>query len=114
MISNHYMEIAAGKRFTFGANWSRFLTLLNDKRIEEATRSLKLMLGVENLVGKSFLDVGSGSGLFSLAAKKLGANVFSFDYDPASVACTRELKSATSLLMRIGILKRDRFWIESI
>jgi 2-polyprenyl-6-hydroxyphenyl methylase/3-demethylubiquinone-9 3-methyltransferase len=44
------------------------------------------------LEGKSFLDVGSGSGLFSLAARRLGATVLSFDYDPASVACARQLK----------------------
>ena len=50
------------------------------------------MLEVENLNGKSFLDIGSGSGLFSLAARKLGAKVVSFDYDPQSVACTSELR----------------------
>ena len=42
--------------------------------------------------GKRFLDIGSGSGLFSLAARKLGATVYSFDYDPRSVACTKEVK----------------------
>lgn len=50
------------------------------------------MLGVETLTGVSFLDIGSGSGLSSLAAKRLGARVHSFDFDPDSVACTRELK----------------------
>src|SRR5690606_32453090 len=50
------------------------------------------MLGVESLAGQRFLDVGSGSGLLSLAAQRLGANVHSFDYDPQSVACTREMK----------------------
>jgi len=50
------------------------------------------MLEFSELRGKTFLDVGSGSGLFSLAAKLLGANVFSFDYDPQSVACTNTLK----------------------
>jgi 2-polyprenyl-6-hydroxyphenyl methylase/3-demethylubiquinone-9 3-methyltransferase len=50
------------------------------------------MLGVESLEGKTFLDIGSGSGLFSLVARRLGASVRSFDYDPYSVACTRELK----------------------
>jgi len=50
------------------------------------------MLEVDNLNNKSFLDIGSGSGLFSLAAKRLGAKVVSFDYDPQSVACTKELK----------------------
>src|ERR1044072_5239228 len=50
------------------------------------------MLEVDNLLGKKFLDVGSGSGLFSLAARRLGAQVHSFDYDPQSVACTGELR----------------------
>ena len=36
--------------------------------------------------------MGSGSGLFSLAARRLGAKVRSFDFDPQSVGCTRELK----------------------
>ncbi|HEX6178379.1 MAG TPA: class I SAM-dependent methyltransferase, partial [Thermoanaerobaculia bacterium] len=39
-----------------------------------------------------FLDIGSGSGLMSLAARRLGATVRSFDFDPQSVACTLELR----------------------
>ena len=85
-------EVSRGERFKFGENWSRFLKVLNDERIFEAEKSLKQMLGVEDLEGKSFLDIGSGSGLFSLAARRLGARVHSFDYDPQSVASTRELK----------------------
>jgi SAM-dependent methyltransferase len=50
------------------------------------------MLETEDLTGKSFLDIGSGSGLFSLAARRLGARVHSFDFDPHSVACTTELR----------------------
>ena len=92
MNSQHAAEISQGRRFEFGANWSRFLSVLNDERIEQATVSLKNMLGIEHLHGKRFLDAGSGSGLFSLAARRLGAHVHSFDYDPSSVACTRELK----------------------
>ena len=82
-----------GKRFAFGENWRRFLSVLDDDRIAEAERSLCEMLGVETLSGRTFLDVGSGSGLFSLAAMRLGADrVYSFDYDPQSVACTQELR----------------------
>lgn len=88
----HANEIKGGERFAFGANWTRFLSVLDDARIAEAERSLREMLGVETLLGRSFLDAGSGSGLFSLAARRLGAKVVSFDYDPMSVACTRELK----------------------
>ena len=78
--------------FLFGENWSRFLVVLNEDRIRQAKQSLCASLAVTNLRGRRFLDVGSGSGLFSLAARRLGAQVLSFDYDPQSVACTEELK----------------------
>lgn len=85
-------EIRSGERFGFGDNWAAFLRLLNEDRIRSAEDSLKTMLEVDRLDGKRFLDAGSGSGLFSLAARRLGAQVVSFDYDPQSVACTAELK----------------------
>lgn len=91
-MSNQALQGGDGERFAFGANWYRFLSVLNDERIEQAKCSLCKMLHVESLSGKTFLDVGSGSGLFSLAARSLGATVHSFDYDPLSVACTVELK----------------------
>jgi len=87
-------EVAAGERFAFGENWSRFLAVLDEDRIAEAQASLREMLGREDLTGLTFLDIGSGSGLFSLAAARLGAaRVHSVDYDPASVACTLQLRS---------------------
>ena len=86
-------EVAAGERFEFGENWRRFLSVLSEERIMEAERSLRSMLGVENLRGRTFLDIGCGSGLFSLAAMRLGAErVHSLDFDPASVACALELR----------------------
>ncbi|MEP0854544.1 class I SAM-dependent methyltransferase [Trichocoleus sp. DQ-U1] len=92
MIKTFEQEVKQGERFQFGKNWQRFLLVLNDERIAEAQKSLKQMLQVEDLQGKTFLDIGSGSGLFSLAARHLGAKVHSFDYDPDSVGCTQELK----------------------
>lgn len=86
------MEIKNRERFEFGVNWTRFLEVLNDERIEKSIISLTDMIGIDNLRGKRFLDIGSGSGLSSLAARKLGAQVYAFDYDPKSVACTDELK----------------------
>jgi len=91
-VGAHAAETASGARFEFGKNWTRFLELLDDTRIDEAEESLKKMLSVDSLREQSFVDVGSGSGLFSLAARRLGARVHSFDYDPNSVACTAELK----------------------
>lgn len=79
-------------RFEFGRNWANFLSTLNETRIEAAQRSVVNLLNITDLTSKRFLDAGSGSGLFSLCAHRLGANVTSFDYDQNSVACTRELK----------------------
>lgn len=86
-------EVKNGQRFEFGRNWQSFLSSLTDERIKIAETSIKEMLKVEDLTGKTVLDIGSGSGLFSLAARNLGAKIHSFDYDPESVACTRELRS---------------------
>lgn len=86
------LEISSGTRFAFGKNWARFLSNLTDERVAIAEASLCAMFGTQTLEGKSLLDVGCGSGLFSLAARRLGARVHSFDYDPRSVACAEELR----------------------
>jgi 2-polyprenyl-3-methyl-5-hydroxy-6-metoxy-1,4-benzoquinol methylase len=90
----HSTEIAAGDRFEFGKNWTSFLRTVDDGRIQQAMGSIQHLLNSsgQELAGKTFLDVGSGSGLMSLAARKLGMRVASFDYDPASVACTNRLR----------------------
>jgi 2-polyprenyl-3-methyl-5-hydroxy-6-metoxy-1,4-benzoquinol methylase len=90
--SQHAEEVAHGERFEFGKNWTNFLSVLDEERILTAAESLREMLEVKDLHGKTFLDIGSGSGLFSLAARRLGAKVHSFDFDPNSVACTTELR----------------------
>jgi len=88
----HADEVARGERFEFGKNWSRFLEGVRDEQVVTAESSLKRMLEIDSFEGRSFLDIGSGSGLFSLAARRLGARVHSFDYDPQSVACAAELR----------------------
>ncbi|OGR89187.1 MAG: hypothetical protein A2992_10030 [Elusimicrobia bacterium RIFCSPLOWO2_01_FULL_59_12] len=90
-------------RFAFGANWTRFLESLNDAKIATAENSLKSWLNVSTLDGKTFLDIGSGSGLFSLAARRLGATVRSFDFDPNSVKC--------AVWLREQYFKEDPRWI---
>lgn len=86
-------EVAGGERFEFGKNWQSFLEVLDEQRLAEAESSLRRLLRVESLNGRSFLDIGSGRGLFSLAALRTGARrVHSFDYDPRSVACGLELR----------------------
>jgi 2-polyprenyl-3-methyl-5-hydroxy-6-metoxy-1,4-benzoquinol methylase len=87
------VEVRSGARFEFGSNWARFLRTLTEEQIERAEASLCTMLEVTSLRGLRFLDIGCGSGLFSLAARRLGATVHSFDYDPNSVGCARELRT---------------------
>jgi 2-polyprenyl-3-methyl-5-hydroxy-6-metoxy-1,4-benzoquinol methylase len=92
-VANQFeSEVRAGDRFEFGDNWRRFLDRVGEPAIAEAEASLKAMLGVDSLEGRRFLDAGSGSGLFTLAARRLGADVVSFDFDPQSVACTATLR----------------------
>lgn len=79
-------------QFDFGSNWQRFLALIDDERIDAAKESLCSKLGMADLRGTSFLDAGCGSGLFSLAATQLGAQVVSFDSNPRCVACAEQLK----------------------
>lgn len=80
------------KPFEFGKNWLSFIELVDEARIQTAQRSLLEALKVPTLAGRTFLDAGCGSGLFSLAASRLGAHVHSFDYDPACTAAAAELR----------------------
>jgi 2-polyprenyl-6-hydroxyphenyl methylase/3-demethylubiquinone-9 3-methyltransferase len=79
-------------RFAFGKNWRSFLSLLDEHRVEQSRHAICELLGQENLQDWRVLDIGSGSGLSSLAMHQLGAEVVSFDYDPDSAACTEELR----------------------
>lgn len=82
-------------RFEFGRNWKTFLNQVDvHRRVQSAKEMLTEFYEVETFSGRSFLDVGSGSGLYSLAAYNLGADsIVSFDYDKDAVECTSYLKS---------------------
>ena len=82
-------------RFAFGENWSDFSHTLNPSKVAAARAGIVALLGEEDLSGKTFLDVGCGSGLMALAAYQMGAAVTAFDYDAASI--------------RTSIAVRDRF-----
>ncbi len=82
------------RHFSFGKNWQNFLKNLNDEKINEAKKSLVEFLGGEDKIkGKTFVDIGCGSGLFSLAAYLLGVKeIISVDVDEFSIACAKHLK----------------------
>lgn len=76
--------------FKFGENWASFSKQLDEKRVAEAVDSLASLFGPEAMRDKSFLDIGCGSGLFSIAAAQLGAGrIFGMDIDPVSVSTSR-------------------------
>lgn len=79
--------------YKFGANWNEYSKKISDEEIETAITGLKKLLP-ENLdvKNKTFLDIGSGSGIHSLAALRMGfKHVHSIDYDPDSVKTTTEV-----------------------
>lgn len=79
--------------FSFGSNWKRYLDDFTEARLEAAVKSLQEFSGLHDLHGHSFLDFGCGSGIFSMAARELGAeSVTSIDIDPGSVECVSSLR----------------------
>jgi SAM-dependent methyltransferase len=75
--------------FEFGENWNNYSRTIDRKRMDAAVVGMKRLFP-DGLAGKTFLDIGSGSGLHSLAALSLGASsVTAIDIDENSVATTR-------------------------
>src|SRR5215469_701525 len=80
--------------FAFGENWSQYAQKIDEARIEQAEQSLLRLVGREAIQGRTFLDIGCGSGLFSLAAVRLGCKqLLAVDLDPKSVETTRRTLS---------------------
>jgi len=86
-------KLTGTPRFRFGKNWDDFLKSITAEHLDESAKSLRGLLEVNDLQGQRFLDIGSGSGLFSLSAMQMGAEVVSFDYDNDSVECAVKLKT---------------------
>jgi 2-polyprenyl-3-methyl-5-hydroxy-6-metoxy-1,4-benzoquinol methylase len=80
-------------RFGFGSNFLDYhAKQFDEERVAISRRTLLGFLGLETLRGKRMIDIGCGPGLTSLVAHRAEvAELFSFDYDPNSVAATRRM-----------------------
>lgn len=113
MNSSYEKDYKNLNHFSFGKNWQNFLSSLTEQRIKVAKKSLQDWLG-NNLKNKTFVDVGCGSGLFSLAAYKLGAKqIVSIDVDEFSLRCAKELHkregSPTNWTIHAGSALDEKF-----
>jgi len=78
--------------FAFGKNWAEFSEKVDEARIDKAEHGLRRLIEEKEITGRSFLDIGCGSGLHSLSALRLGAKrVLALDIDADSVATTRAM-----------------------
>ena len=94
MRSQPTMDSPAVPTFAFGKNWKKYLSRLTPEKIESAKSALVEFVGLDAIRGKTFLDIGCGSGVHSYAAFELGASrVISFDYDTDVVECCRILST---------------------
>jgi SAM-dependent methyltransferase len=115
-----YMSSTDQPIFDFGQNWASFSELITEERIQHAHDSLFNLLGTTALNGKTFLDIGCGSGLFSIAAARLGARVFGIDLDPISVETSQKnaqkwLSDSTTTTFQVAsILNIDQLdWVDN-
>lgn len=91
--------------FSFGQNWLDFVNhSLDDRKMEIAKNSLLKYMSENEYKGKTFIDVGCGSGIFSVSALRMGCKeVNSFDYDALSIQATETMKKKFSALIPQGV-----------
>ena len=102
------MQNPERRRFRFGHNWARYVRKVDERRIDEARKSLEKLLSAAQVAKGSFLDVGCGSGIFACAAAQLGfEKVVGIDIDPASVEAARWLSERLGTTRASSFLQGD-------
>ena len=67
-----------------------------------------LVRGLKQGAGRSFLDIGTGSGILAIAAVKLGYGpVHAFDFDPEAVRVARENARKNRVAGRLTVTRSD-------
>jgi 2-polyprenyl-3-methyl-5-hydroxy-6-metoxy-1,4-benzoquinol methylase len=99
---------AAPHKFAFGRNWARYARHVTPIEIGKATDDLKQLVGPYGINGRTFLDIGCGSGIHSLAALNSGAvHVSAVDVDENSISTTRNLLQGKAAADSYDIGKLD-------
>lgn len=102
-----------GCHFAFGKNWASYAEGITERDIREAERGLQRLLGADGLTGKTFLDIGCGSGLHCLAALRLGASkVIACDIDPISVKTTESVLAKFAPSATYEVIERSVFALD--
>jgi 2-polyprenyl-3-methyl-5-hydroxy-6-metoxy-1,4-benzoquinol methylase len=84
--------------FAFGKNWASYAGLIDEPQIDEAKKGLLKLIPADEFKGRSFLDIGCGSGLHALAAAQLGVSrIMAVDIDPDSVATSSAVLSSNNV-----------------
>ena len=97
------------KHFKFGENWKNFSNLIDNNRLKEAVTSLKKLTNKKSLNDLSFLDIGCGSGLSSLAAIQLNCKkIYAIDQDEQSIKTTKKVLQK-SRFKKVKVEKKDLF-----
>jgi 2-polyprenyl-6-hydroxyphenyl methylase/3-demethylubiquinone-9 3-methyltransferase len=87
-----------GSHFSFGKNWASYASLIDEAAIDESKKGMLKLVPAEDFRGRSFLDIGCGSGVHALAAAALGVNrIMAVDIDPDSVDTTRAVLSSRQI-----------------
>lgn len=108
MSRAHLTDIST--HFAFGENWSDFLQHVDDDAIIRAEAGLRRSLRDRDVAGRTFLDIGCGSGLHALAAVRMGAErVLAIDIDPKSVATTRALLAKEAPNANVEVMQLSIF-----
>ncbi|WP_425990624.1 class I SAM-dependent methyltransferase [Afipia sp. DC4300-2b1] len=96
-MSNEHLK-KVDTHFAFGKNWASYSKLIDEPQIEQAKKGLLKLIPAEEFEGRSFLDIGCGSGLHALAAARLGAGrIVGVDIDPDSVNTAKNVLSSRNL-----------------
>jgi 2-polyprenyl-6-hydroxyphenyl methylase/3-demethylubiquinone-9 3-methyltransferase len=94
MSSNSVQNVREDYRthFAFGQNWREYAKMVTEAQIAEARTGLLRLIRADEMAGKSFLDIGCGSGLHSLVALQCGVeHVVAIDVDENSVSTAHTL-----------------------